>query len=419
MSYRDAMKDFFIPGILPAAEENLKKEYPDPTNPDHYKQGKIECIDAIESALTLEEFAGFCKGNVIKYNWRSKHKDGVEALEKAGWYQARLIEFLKKNYSLSSTASKDFDAVLDKYGIRFSEADGRRDQALANEINKQLSEDGFPKVSQSEGGATKPLEFVDKIAEEMATNRQEWAKRNKIKIDVFRDKMNKDIFTGKPLSIDLKAGLSDGETPIINSESPTLNIPFKFSKVSQSECDRSSSSAAGVNVGPSAPADTSVIKFKNGAEIHFKNDGAEFSADGEYYKSIPQDIGIIDPARICGRSMAEDLVPDMMADNKRRLDALNRVSYLDNLKNVYSKALEDFSRILLCSSKKPLKKRTTKNTSTSKLKKLRNSARATTASSPTDTNQTSSTTSLSAEAKRTSSNSKRLAKLSGQGKRKK
>jgi hypothetical protein len=50
---------------------------PKPTSPnDHYRQGDIECIDAIRAALTDEEWRGFCKGNVLKYVWREKHKGG-------------------------------------------------------------------------------------------------------------------------------------------------------------------------------------------------------------------------------------------------------------------------------------------------------------------------------------------------------
>lgn len=61
-------------------------------HPAHYTAGKIECIDAIEAALTPEEFRGFCKGNALKYIWREKRKGGVEDLEKAKWYLERLIE---------------------------------------------------------------------------------------------------------------------------------------------------------------------------------------------------------------------------------------------------------------------------------------------------------------------------------------
>jgi len=54
--------------------------------PEHYRQGEIECIDAIESALTPEEFRGYCKGNALKYIWRERHKGGNESLRKAQWY---------------------------------------------------------------------------------------------------------------------------------------------------------------------------------------------------------------------------------------------------------------------------------------------------------------------------------------------
>ncbi len=55
-------------------------------NPEHYTQGTVECIEAIQSALTEEEFRGYCKGNAIKYIWREKHKGGKESIEKAAWY---------------------------------------------------------------------------------------------------------------------------------------------------------------------------------------------------------------------------------------------------------------------------------------------------------------------------------------------
>lgn len=60
-------------------------------NPQHYKQGEIECIDAIRAALTPEEFRGYCKGNVLKYVWRERLKGGATDLEKAGWYLDKLI----------------------------------------------------------------------------------------------------------------------------------------------------------------------------------------------------------------------------------------------------------------------------------------------------------------------------------------
>lgn len=59
----------------------------DPINPEHYKKGKIECIDAINSALTEDEWRGFLKGTAIAYLWRLGHKDSVEQdANKTLWY---------------------------------------------------------------------------------------------------------------------------------------------------------------------------------------------------------------------------------------------------------------------------------------------------------------------------------------------
>jgi hypothetical protein len=64
----------------------------DPVNPAHYKRGAVECIDAIEAALSPEEFRGFLKGQVLKYVWRGPHT-GAEATDaaKAKWYLERLL----------------------------------------------------------------------------------------------------------------------------------------------------------------------------------------------------------------------------------------------------------------------------------------------------------------------------------------
>jgi hypothetical protein len=73
---------------------NEKKVKPiDPVNsPAHYNSGSIECIDAIESMLTKEEFIGFLRGNILKYQWRYKQKNGAEDLKKAQWYFDKLKE---------------------------------------------------------------------------------------------------------------------------------------------------------------------------------------------------------------------------------------------------------------------------------------------------------------------------------------
>lgn len=77
-----------------AVESSPRKQEDMVNHPSHYTEGTgIECIEAIESALTPEEFRGFCKGNIIKYAWRERLKGGTESLKKGMWYQDRLIKF--------------------------------------------------------------------------------------------------------------------------------------------------------------------------------------------------------------------------------------------------------------------------------------------------------------------------------------
>ena len=66
-------------------------------NPPHYNKGDIECIDAIEAMLTFEEYVGYLRGNALKYRWRFRYKNGLQDLEKAKWYEQRLMETLKQN----------------------------------------------------------------------------------------------------------------------------------------------------------------------------------------------------------------------------------------------------------------------------------------------------------------------------------
>ena len=66
-------------------------------NPPHYNKGNIECIDAIEAMLTHEEYVGYLRGNSLKYRWRFRYKNGIQDLEKAEWYENRLMEVLNNN----------------------------------------------------------------------------------------------------------------------------------------------------------------------------------------------------------------------------------------------------------------------------------------------------------------------------------
>jgi len=63
----------------------------DPVNPNHYKRGDIECIDAMKASMSGEAFKGALKANIIKYVWRYEMKKGLQDLLKAQWYMNRLI----------------------------------------------------------------------------------------------------------------------------------------------------------------------------------------------------------------------------------------------------------------------------------------------------------------------------------------
>lgn len=65
-------------------------------HPSHYTNGKVECIDAIESATVGKTgIEAVCVANVIKYLWRYEDKNGLEDIKKAQWYLNKLIEVKK------------------------------------------------------------------------------------------------------------------------------------------------------------------------------------------------------------------------------------------------------------------------------------------------------------------------------------
>ena len=60
-------------------------------NPSHYNQAGIECLDAI-AAATSDGYEYYLQGNIIKYLWRYRYKNGIEDLKKAQFYLDKLIK---------------------------------------------------------------------------------------------------------------------------------------------------------------------------------------------------------------------------------------------------------------------------------------------------------------------------------------
>lgn len=74
-------------------DESLK---PDNIKPNHYKQGKEDLIEMWYRTMTLEQFRGAMKSNIIKYTMRYENKNGVEDLNKAIEYIERLKKYEEK-----------------------------------------------------------------------------------------------------------------------------------------------------------------------------------------------------------------------------------------------------------------------------------------------------------------------------------
>ena len=79
------------PPIKPTVNQSLTVDLV--SSPPHYTSSKIECIDAIESAVEgLDPQEAVHVANILKYVWRFKRKDGKRDLQKAEWYLQRLMD---------------------------------------------------------------------------------------------------------------------------------------------------------------------------------------------------------------------------------------------------------------------------------------------------------------------------------------
>ena len=84
--------------------------------PAHYKQGEVECIDALESAFGKERLATYCTLNAMKYMWRANdHEDGLEVnLRKASWYIHKALQ-LKRTSQPATPRMNDGNVGWEKY----------------------------------------------------------------------------------------------------------------------------------------------------------------------------------------------------------------------------------------------------------------------------------------------------------------
>jgi len=62
-------------------------------SPEHYKNQKIQPIQYLKDSMDRQQFAGFLKGNIIKYISRCDKKNGLDDLKKAKVYLDWLVQY--------------------------------------------------------------------------------------------------------------------------------------------------------------------------------------------------------------------------------------------------------------------------------------------------------------------------------------
>jgi hypothetical protein len=106
-------------------------------HPPHYTHGKIECIDAIESALGPAGFQAYCRGVIIKYSWRVEHKGAAaQDLGKIGWYAERARQARGNAKFVEQPTEADIGAMRD--GLEHAAAQARKDAAEIERLKLEL-----------------------------------------------------------------------------------------------------------------------------------------------------------------------------------------------------------------------------------------------------------------------------------------
>ena len=78
----------------------IKEDVDMVNHPPHYNKYGVECIEALRSACG-EGFEYYLQGNILKYLWRYRYKNGTEDLKKARWYLDELIKEVEGYYDES------------------------------------------------------------------------------------------------------------------------------------------------------------------------------------------------------------------------------------------------------------------------------------------------------------------------------
>ena len=87
------MKDYFIklPKESILQESISQKEMVN--HPEHYYNGKFECIEVMLDVFDKDKVADFCELNAFKYLWRADNKGtDIQDKKKAIWYLNKYIK---------------------------------------------------------------------------------------------------------------------------------------------------------------------------------------------------------------------------------------------------------------------------------------------------------------------------------------
>lgn len=88
----------------------------DSINPDHYKQGDIECIDAMVAAYGEEAVRIYCKLAAFKYGWRRGLKDDeAQDVKKQQWYLDRSVGIDPRDQKKKQQNLQSFFSTPEEY----------------------------------------------------------------------------------------------------------------------------------------------------------------------------------------------------------------------------------------------------------------------------------------------------------------
>jgi hypothetical protein len=108
----------------------------DNINPSHYKNGKVEAIEAIESATVNKKgLEAVCVANVIKYLWRYEDKNGIEDIKKAQWYINKLITHYNENIRENHQPNEGSTHISERGK---QDQEGREESALQEQLRKSI-----------------------------------------------------------------------------------------------------------------------------------------------------------------------------------------------------------------------------------------------------------------------------------------